>query len=71
VDDAVAAINIPTVPTNVSAFTNDAGYLTAHQDISNLATKAELPDVSNFITANDIPSDISAFNNDAGYLTEH
>lgn len=25
---------IPTVPTNVSAFTNDAGYLTAHQDIS-------------------------------------
>ena len=25
---------IPTVPTNVSAFTNDAGYLTEHQDIS-------------------------------------
>lgn len=25
---------IPTVPTNVSAFVNDAGYLTAHQDIS-------------------------------------
>ena len=25
---------IPTVPTNVSAFNNDAGYLTAHQDIS-------------------------------------
>lgn len=25
---------IPTVPTNVSTFTNDAGYLTAHQDIS-------------------------------------
>lgn len=25
---------IPTVPTNVSAFTNDAGYLTQHQDIS-------------------------------------
>lgn len=52
---------IPTVPTNVSSFTNDAGYLTAvpseyvteaelnakgylteHQDISNLATKDEL-----------------------------
>ena len=27
-------ITIPTVPTNVSAFTNDAGYLTQHQDIS-------------------------------------
>lgn len=25
---------IPTVPANVSAFTNDAGYLTQHQDIS-------------------------------------
>lgn len=25
---------IPTVPTNVSAFTNDAGYLTEHQDVS-------------------------------------
>lgn len=25
---------IPTVPTNVSAFANDAGYLTQHQDIS-------------------------------------
>ena len=25
---------LPTVPTNVSAFTNDAGYLTSHQDIS-------------------------------------
>ena len=34
--------SIPTVPTNVSAFTNDAGYLTQHQDISNLATKAEV-----------------------------
>lgn len=28
---------IPTVPTNVSAFTNDAGYLTQHQDISGKA----------------------------------
>ncbi len=26
---------IPTVPTTVSSFTNDAGYLTQHQDISN------------------------------------
>lgn len=53
--------SIPTVPTNVSAFNNDAGYLTAipgefvteselnakgylteHQDISDLATKDEL-----------------------------
>lgn len=31
---------IPTVPTNVSAFTNDAGYLTQHQDISGKAPLA-------------------------------
>ena len=30
----IAKIEIPTVPTNISAFTNDAGYLTEHQDIS-------------------------------------
>lgn len=31
---------IPTVPTNVSAFTNDAGYLSSHQDISGLLAKS-------------------------------
>jgi len=31
---------IPTVPTNVSAFNNDAGYLTTHQDISGKEDKA-------------------------------
>ena len=33
---------IPTVPTNVSAFTNDAGYLTEHQDISGKANTSDL-----------------------------
>ena len=58
IQDTMDAINevaatIPTVPTNVSAFENDAnyateqwvgeqGYLTEHQDISNLATKDEV-----------------------------
>ena len=32
---------IPTVPTNVSAFTNDAGYLTEHQSLDNYYTKSE------------------------------
>ncbi len=31
---------IPTVPANVSAFTNDAGYLTAHQSLAGLASEA-------------------------------
>lgn len=30
---------IPTIPTDVSAFTNDAGYLTQHQDISGKVDK--------------------------------
>ena len=63
---------IPTVPTNVSAFTNDAGYLTENQwmtemnhvkaDIELKADKTEIPTV---------PTNVSAFTNDAGYLTEH
>ena len=38
--------NIPTVPTNVSAFTNDAGYLTEHQDISGKANSNDLATVA-------------------------
>ena len=45
------------IPTNVSEFTNDIGYLTEHQDISHLAVKSE------------IPTKVSALTNDAGYLT--
>ena len=32
--------HIPTIPTNVSAFTNDAGYLTQHQSLSGYATES-------------------------------
>lgn len=37
-NDLINKPTIPTVPTNVSAFNNDAGYLTQHQDLSNYAT---------------------------------
>lgn len=33
---------IPVVPTNVSAFTNDAGYLTEHQSLDNYYTKTQV-----------------------------
>lgn len=33
---------IPTVPTNVSAFNNDAGYLIQHQSLANYYTKSEI-----------------------------
>lgn len=39
--DKADKTEIPTVPTNVSEFTNDVGYLTEHQDISNLVVKEE------------------------------
>ena len=61
---------IPTVPTNVSAFTNDAGYLTQHQDISGLATKQELAEVEA-----EIPSlegyATQQWVENQNYLTEH
>lgn len=37
---------IPTVPTKVSDLTNDAGYLTSHQDISGKANTADLATVA-------------------------
>lgn len=42
-DDTV----IPTVPDKVSAFENDAGYLTAHQDISGKLDADKLPEAVN------------------------
>ena len=67
---------IPTVPTNVSAFTNDAGYLTEHQSLDNYYTKTEV-DTSLESKAN--KSEIPSLNGYAteqwvgeqGYLTEH
>lgn len=41
---------IPTVPTTVSSFTNDAGYLTQHQDLTDYAKKTEVPTVTNDLT---------------------
>ena len=66
---------IPTVPTNVSAFTNDAGYLTEHQSLDNYYTKSEvntsLEAKANKTEIPTVPTNVSAFTNDAGYLTEH
>lgn len=61
------------IPTKVSELENDSGYLTSHQDISNLATKAELstveakiPNVSNFATTNYVETAIT----NKGYQTQ-
>ena len=41
-DDLTNKPTIPTVPTNVSAFTNDAGYLTQHQSLAEYYTKTQV-----------------------------
>lgn len=65
-------------PTNVSAFTNDAGYLTQHQDISGKANSADLAtvatsgsyeDLTDKPTIPTVPTTVSSFTNDSGYLT--
>ena len=61
-DDLENKPTIPVVPTNVSAFTNDAGYTTFDGDYNSLTNKPTIPTV---------PTNVSAFTNDAGYLTQH
>jgi hypothetical protein len=50
---------LPIIPTNISAFNNDVGYLTEHQDLSEYAKKSELP------------TKVSQLTNDKNYLTQH
>ena len=54
-NDLVNKPTIPTVPTKVSAFTNDAGYL----------VEDDLPEIPT------VPTKVSAFENDKGYLVEN
>lgn len=76
IDTKADKTEIPTVPTNVSAFTNDAGYLTEHQSLNDYYTKTEV-DTSLEAKAN--KSEIPSLNGYAteqwvgkqGYLTEH
>ena len=44
--------DIPTVPTNVSAFTNDAGYITSY-DLGNYVENYSSTNLESFITTND------------------
>lgn len=73
-----ALIDAIVVPTNVSAFTNDAGYLTEHQNLDAYAKTADLSavaksgsynDLTNKPTIPTVPTAVSAFTNDKGYLT--
>lgn len=75
--DITGTPTIPTVPTKVSAFENDKGYLTAHQSLDAYATKASLATVATSGSYADltnkptIPTQTSQLTNDSGYLTAH
>lgn len=49
---------IPTVPTKLSAFENDVGYLKEHQSLDDYALKSQLPTKTSQLT------------NDSGFITE-
>ena len=71
---------VPTIPTNVSAFVNDAGYLTQHQSITGKVDKTQKiagVDLQDDVTAAElktalsVPTKTSDLANDSGYLTAH
>ena len=53
-------------PTNVSSFTNDAGYITNAAIPTNVSA---FTNDSGYITSAAIPTNVSSFTNDAGYIT--
>ena len=53
-------------PTNVSYWTNDAGYITSAAIPTNVSS---FTNDAGYITSSAIPTNVSAFTNDAGYLT--
>ena len=60
--------DIPVVPTNVSAFTNDAGYLTEHQDLSAYATIKYVDDAVKSVDVSDQIGDIGESDNVVAYV---
>lgn len=63
--------SVPTIPTNVSAFTNDAGYITGYTETDPQfnAWDKDYNDLINTPTIPTVPTNVSAFSNDAGYIT--
>ena len=74
VDKQLAGIDIPTVPTKVSAFENDKGYLTEHQDLSDYAKKSDIPSTEGLATEQFVKDAVDAIDipevDFTGYATE-
>ena len=79
-NDLTNTPTIPSVPTNVSAFTNDAGYITGYTEtdptVPAWAKEVTKPaydysEIANTPVIPTVPANVSAFTNDAGYLTSY
>ena len=70
-NDLTNTPQIPTVPTNVSAFTNDAGYITSYSETDPVfnAWDKNYNDLTNRPQIPTVPTNVSSFTNDAGYIT--
>lgn len=58
---------IPTIPTNVSGFTNDAGYIT---DADVPKKTSELTNDSGYITSSAVPTKVSQLTNDSNFVNQ-
>jgi hypothetical protein len=75
-EDLIDVPTIPTVPTNISSFTNDLGYLVLanisgkadSSSLANVALTGSYDDLTNTPTIPTVPTNVSEFTNDAGYL---
>lgn len=70
-NDLYGKPKIPTVPSNVSAFNNDAGYLTEHQNITGKADKVSNPTNGNFAALDSNGNLIDSGHKHSDYLTQH
>ena len=70
-NDLTNTPTMPVVPTDVSSFTNDAGYITSYTETDPLfnAWDKDYNDLINTPTIPNIPTNVSTFTNDAGYVT--
>ena len=70
-NDLVNRPEIPTVPTNVSSFTNDANYISSYTETDPIfnAWDKNYNDLTNTPLIPTVPTNVSAFTNDVPYLT--
>lgn len=70
-NDLVNVPQIPQIPADISAFNNDAGYITDYTetDPQYNAWDKDYNDLINKPVIPVVPTNVSSFNNDAGYIT--